>query len=124
MPQSKNALPSKTGLGKQGEELAISYLKSKGFKILEKNQRNRFGEIDIIAKDHGTLVFIEVKTRTSEAFGNPIQGINEKKQERLRHLAMRYMADKGLIEQEVRFDVLGILQTKKETKIEHIPNAF
>lgn len=124
MPQWENALRNKTGLGKKGEELAVSYLKSKGFKILEKNLRSRFGEIDIIAKDHGTLVFIEVKTRTSEAFGLPIQGINEKKQERLRQLAMRYIAEKELIDKEVRFDVLGILQTDKITKIEHIPNAF
>ena len=87
------------------------------------NFRNRFGEIDIIANDHVTLVFIEVKTRTSEAFGKPIQGINERKQERLRQLAMRYIAEKGLIEHKVRFDVLCILQTGKETKIEHIPNA-
>lgn len=115
---------AKINLGKKGEEIALAYLKSKKYKIIEKNLRNRFGEIDIIANDHGTLVFIEVKTRTSEAFGTPIQGINEKKQKRLKQLAMRYIADKGLIEQEVRFDVLGILQTNKETKIEHIPNAF
>ena len=115
---------NKISLGKKGEELAISYLKSKKFKIVEKNLRNRFGEIDIIANDQGTLVFIEVKTRASEAFGKPIQGINEKKQNQLRQLAMRYLAEKGLIEQEVRFDVLGILQTRNQTKIEHIPNAF
>lgn len=117
-------LSDKISLGKKGEELALSYLKSKKYKIIEKNVRNRFGEIDIIAKDQGTLVFIEVKTRTSEAFGSPIQGINERKKERLRQLATRYIAENGLIEQEVRFDVLGILQTGKETKIEHIPNAF
>ena len=115
---------AKINLGKKGEEIALAYLKSKKYKIIEKNLRNRFGEIDIIAKDHGTLVFIEVKTRTSEAFGTPIQGINEKKQKRLKQLAQRYLAEKGLIEQEVRFDVLGILQTGEETKIEHIPNAF
>ena len=117
-------MSDKISLGKKGEEIALAYLKSKKYKIIEKNLRNRFGEIDIIANDHGTLVFIEVKTRTSEAFGSPIQGINERKQERLRQLAMRYLAEKSLVEQEVRFDVLGILQTGKQTKIEHIPNAF
>lgn len=115
---------AKIDLGKKGEELAITYLKSKGFKIIEKNLRNRFGELDIIANDHGILVFIEVKTRTSELFGSPILGVNEKKQIRLRNLALRYIAEKGLVEKEVRFDVLGILKTQKETKIEHIPNAF
>lgn len=115
---------NKINLGKKGEELALSYLKYKKFKIIEKNLRNRFGEIDIIANDHGTLVFIEVKTRTSASFGLPIQGINQKKQERIRQLAIRYIAEKGLIEKEVRFDVLGILQTSKQTKIDYIPNAF
>ena len=124
MRRLERVLSDKISLGKKGEEVALSYLKSKKYKIIEKNLRNRFGEIDIIAKDKGTLVFIEVKTRTSEAFGTPIQGINERKQERLKQLAMRYLAEKGLIDQEVRFDVLGILQTGKETKIEHIPNAF
>ena len=117
-------MSNKIGLGKQGEELAVSYLKSKGFKILEKNLRSRFGELDIIAQDRNTLVFIEVKTRTSEIFGSPIQGVDERKQSRLRNLALRYIAEKGLGEQEVRFDVLGILQTAQETKIEYIPNAF
>ena len=115
---------NKINLGKKGEELALSYLKSKKFKIIEKNLRSRYGEIDIIANDHGTLVFIEVKTRTSEAFGLPIQGINQKKKEKLRQLAMRYLAEKELTEKEVRFDVLGILQTNKQTKIDYIPNAF
>jgi len=124
MLQSENALSDKISLGKKGEEIALSYLKSKKYKVIEKNLRSRFGEIDIIANDHGTLVFIEVKTRTSEAFGTPIQGINEKKQNRLRQLAIRYIAEKVLIEPEVRFDVLGILQINNETKIEHISNAF
>jgi putative endonuclease len=124
MRRLERVLSDRISLGKKGEEIALSYLKSKKYKIVEKNLRNRFGEIDIIAKDKGTLVFIEVKTRTSEAFGTPIQGINEKKQERLKQLAMRYLAEKGLIDQEVRFDVLGILQIGKDTKIEHIPNAF
>ncbi|MDH5185935.1 MAG: YraN family protein [candidate division WOR-3 bacterium] len=117
-------MSDKISLGKQGEKIALSYLKSKRFKIIEKNLRNRFGELDIIAQDKKTLVFIEVKTRTSEAFGNPIQGIDKRKQYRLRMLAQKYIAEKGLLEQEVRFDVLGILQTGKQTKIEHIPNAF
>lgn len=124
MNQCGHALLDKVSLGKTGEKLAVTYLKSKGFKILEKNLRTRFGELDIIANDHGTLVFIEVKTRTSSVFGSPIQGINERKKSRLKNLALRYIAEKGLLEQEVRFDVLGILQTGKQIQIEHIPNAF
>jgi putative endonuclease len=117
-------MANKISLGKQGEKLAFDYLKSKGYKIIGKNLRSRSGELDIVANDHGTLVFIEVKTRTSEMFGLPIQGIDERKQNRIKILAKRYIAEKGLIEQEVRFDFLGVLQTKKETKIELIPNAF
>jgi putative endonuclease len=124
MDQSGRALTDKTNLGKAGERLALAYLKSKGFKILEKNLRTRFGELDIIANDHGTLVFVEVKTRTSSVFGSPIQGVTKQKKARLRNLALRYLADKGLSETEVRFDVLGILQTKDQIQIEHIPNAF
>ncbi len=118
------ALSDKIGLGRKGEELAIAYLKSKGFKILAKNRRNRFGEIDIIAKDHGVLVFVEVKTRTTTSFGSPIQAIDATKQNRLRNLALRYIAEEGLADQQVRFDVLCVLQTPETTKIEHIPNAF
>ncbi|MEO0114662.1 MAG: YraN family protein [candidate division WOR-3 bacterium] len=117
-------MSDKIGLGRKGEELAIAYLKSKGFKILAKNRRNRFGEIDIIAKDHGVLVFVEVKTRTTTSFGSPIQAIDATKQNRLRNLALRYIAEEGLADQQVRFDVLCVLQTPETTKIEHIPNAF
>lgn len=117
-------MSDKASLGRKGEKLAIAYLKSKGFKILAQNQRNRFGEIDIIAKDHGILVFVEVKTRTTTSFGNPIQAVDATKQNRLRNLALRYIAEKGLADQQVRFDVLCVFQTPEAIKIEHIANAF
>lgn len=106
-------------LGKEGEEIAIDYLLSKGYKILEKNFRTSFGEIDIIAKHGDYIVVIEVKTRMSDRFGEPQLSVNRKKQEKLKKLALFYLTRLGK-DHPVRFDVIAI----KNSKIEHIENAF
>jgi putative endonuclease len=111
-------------LGKQGENLAVKYLKSQGFKILDKNFRCQFGEIDIIANEKDTIVFVEVKTRRSADIVEPFESVGRKKQEKIRALAEYYLQDKDYTECEIRFDVLSIVSDKKEQKIEHIVNAF
>ena len=101
--------------GKAGEILAVNFLAKQGFKIIEKNWRfSRLGEIDIIAKDKNTLVFIEVKARTSSAFGEPLESVNEKKFDKMQRLAEIYLSqNKNHTYDGIRFDLIGILLKEK-----------
>lgn len=105
--------------GKKGERLAIEYIEGRGYKVLEKNFRTPFGEIDIIAKDKNHIVIIEVKRRSSDKFGEPSQAVNHRKQEKLKKLALYYLCRIGK-DYPLRFDVIAI----KDKEIEHIENAF
>ena len=106
--------------GKIGETLAINFLEKQGFKIIEKNWRfSRLGEIDIIALDKNTLVFVEVKTRTSTNFGHPIEAISSYKFNRIKKLAEIYLNEKLNNYENFRIDIIGILIGKK-TEITHI----
>lgn len=108
-------------LGIQGETLAKEYLVKQGYKILELNYKNKIGEIDIIAKDGGVVVFVEVKARQSLKFGHPREAVNFYKQQKIRNVAVGYLKFKGLYEQvSVRFDVVDVLGSD----ITHIKNAF
>lgn len=108
--------------GRSGEALAISYLKKKGYKILEKNYRTRFGEIDVIASKEDVLVFIEVKTRNTDVFGAPEESVTVEKQERIKKASLCYLKKFKTIP-SVRFDVISI-ELKPEPQIEHIEYAF
>jgi len=108
----------KIQFGKSGEKKAASFLKKKGFKILEMNYRCRFGEIDIVAKDGDTVVFVEVKTRSTAQFGMGYESVNSRKQEKLTASAQHYIAEKG--ESPARFDVVSI----DGQELTHIINAF
>lgn len=114
-----------TIFGKAGEALACKFLKKKKYKILTKNYRTNFGEIDIIAKKDDTYVFVEVKTRTSLKFGEPKEAVTEFKANTIRRVAENFLKEYGLYDKVlVRFDVIGILGDKKNYEIEHIENAF
>lgn len=113
-----------SSLGKQGEDLAVKYLKSIKYKILDKNYRVAIGEIDIIAKDKEMIVFVEVKTRRSADVVEPFESVGKKKQEKIRALAEYYLQEKDYGECEARFDVLSIVKDGKENRIEHIKDAF
>lgn len=110
-------------LGKKGEALAVSFLRKKGFKIVEKNYRTVFGEIDIIAKDKQVIVFIEVKTRSDNAFGYPFEAVNTRKREKIRKVALSFLK-KYKRELPVRFDVLSITIKEGKEHIEHFKDAF
>ena len=111
--------------GKYGEDLAIELLKAKGFQIIQRNYRQKCGEVDIIAKDKKTLVFIEVKTRSSLRFGQPFEAVTTAKQAQLSRIALDYMTRNKIINQAARFDVISILLEKnREPKIEHLQNCF
>jgi len=106
--------------GRAGESAAEEYLAVRGYYILEKNFRNRFGEIDIIARDGKTLVFIEVKTRKTASHGLPADAVNAKKQGRIGRVALSYISDKKFVNQPCRFDVLSIF----DDRIELFTDAF
>lgn len=108
--------------GMSGEALAINYLKKKGYRILKKNYRTRFGEIDIIACKDDVVVFIEVKTRNTDAFGAPEESVTKQKQERIKKAALCYLKKFKTIP-SVRFDVISI-ELKTEPDIRHIEYAF
>ncbi|MHB8882137.1 MAG: YraN family protein [Thermodesulfovibrionales bacterium] len=110
-------------LGRDGEEAALAFLKKAGFTILDINYKTVFGEVDIIGRDRGVTVFIEVKARSSIAFGHPFEAVTKKKQERLKRLALFYMKQKKK-ELPLRFDVLSISFAGGKPSIEHIRDAF
>ena len=110
--------------GKKGEIIAKSFLEKKKFKIIETNYKNKIGEIDIIAKDKDYLVFVEVKTRTSRAFGDPSEAVDDNKQFKIRQVAELYLIEKKLTEKPCRFDVVAILDNNGDAEIRHIEDAF
>jgi len=107
-------------IGKIGEEKAIVFLKNNGYKILDKNFRTRFGEIDIIAEEKNDIVFIEVKTRTNYSFGVPQLAVDIKKQKKITKAALHYIKIKNISNKNFRFDVVAQINDK----IELIKNAF
>lgn len=110
-------------LGKKGELIACQFLKEKGFEILETNFRLEKDEIDIIAKDGNNLVFAEVKTRSTDYFGEPEIAVGAKKEEFLIRAAENYLIINNL-DIEIRFDIISIIINPKQTKIRHIIDAF
>lgn len=110
-------------LGKIGEDLAANYLLRKGYTILERNWRYSRDEIDIIVRDGNWLVIVEVKTRTSEYFGEPEMAVTSSKQKSLVRAAEGYIAEHDY-RGETRFDVIGILLNHQDTELNHIEDAF
>ena len=110
-------------LGKQGEKIAAVYLRKKGYEIMATSFRYDKAEIDIICKKGNTIVFVEVKTRTSEDFGDPEEAVVAKKQEKLVKAAERFIETNDLIG-ESRFDVVSVTLLGKKEKVHHIRDAF
>ena len=111
-------------LGKKGEDLAVSRLKALKYKIVERNYKCRLGEIDVIAREKDTLVFIEVKTRATVDFGGPAAAVNDRKQRQLSKVALTYLNQKSLSDIPARFDVVSVELIPPEPRIEVIRNAF
>ena len=108
--------------GKQGETIAVEYLRGKGYCILEQNWHNHHQEIDIIARKGNELVIVEVKSRTGTPLVNPYAAVNRNKQNLLIKAANAYIQWKN-IDMETRFDIISIV-LGKEVIIDHIENAF
>ena len=112
-------------LGVIGEELAYHFLSRKGYKILLKNYECALGEIDLVAKEKGALVFVEVKTRRSEAFGSPLESVTRQKRRQIVKTAQYYLKRYGIKDVACRFDVVSILILRdQEPAIEVIQDAF
>lgn len=112
-------------LGERGEEIATAYLKGRKFTIVERNFRCKGGEVDIIARDGKTLVFVEVKTRRNLSFGPPQSALTPFKQRQISKAALTWLAQKKLFGVSARFDVIAILLPDHEVPvIDHIRNAF
>ncbi|MFC1699625.1 YraN family protein [Candidatus Omnitrophota bacterium] len=114
----------KQDLGKKGERLALMFLRQKGYQIIARNFSSRTGEIDIVAGDNGTTVFVEVKTRSSTDFGRPDEAIDRKKIRHLYRCAQFYIRKHALLpEGSFRFDVVSVILSTP-AKINLIKNAF
>lgn len=113
-------------LGRLGEQAALSYLVTQGYRILEQNWRCRAGELDLIAEIGTTLVFIEVRTRSSYSFGTPFESVDYRKQQKVRKLAQIYLNyGSTLADQDLRFDVISVqLDASGRPAIDHLSGAF
>jgi putative endonuclease len=111
-------------LGKQGERVAELYLQKKGYKLVERNYRCSGGELDLIVLDRRVVVFVEVKTRTGDGFGTPLEAVEFRKQQRMIRAAQFFLAQKNLQQRDARFDVVGVSWPGREPVVEHIENAF
>lgn len=117
---------SKKSLGDRGEDAAARYLKRRGFRILARGHDSPLGELDIIAVEGRTIVFVEVKTRSSNDAGHPTEAIDARKERRMTQAALSYLKSKGLLQNAARFDVVAVTWPAgvRRPLIEHYKNAF
>jgi putative endonuclease len=116
-------MPETNNLGSAGEAAAVKYLENLGYAILERNWRFKKLEVDIIARFNEEMVFAEVKTRSTDVFGDPEIFVTKKKQRFLIQAANAYIGQTDF-NGDARFDILAILQDKQNLVVKHIPNAF
>jgi putative endonuclease len=119
----------KDAVGRHGEELAARHLEAAGLQILARNWRCRAGELDIVARDAGALVFVEVKTRSSLACGAPAEAVSPTKAARIRQLAMQWVAAQRAEGElaawsTLRFDVVSVLRQHGRFEVTHLKGAF
>ena len=111
-------------LGKIGEDLAVSELERRGYAITARRYRTPCGEIDIVADDRGTLVFVEVKARADAEFGSAAEAVTPWKQRRLARMARDYLTRERIVDRPCRFDVVAIMFDTPEPTIDVFQNAF
>lgn len=112
-------------LGERGEALAWNFLRKRGYSILERNYRTRFGEMDVVARKDGVLIFLEVKTRRDHRFGLPSEAVDWKKRRRLTRVAYTYLQSRGLEDNAARFDILSVTwDGSREPQFSLLEDAF
>jgi putative endonuclease len=115
---------AKDVLGRHGEQLAAEYLERSGMRILDRNWRCAEGELDIVAAQRQVLVVCEVKTRSSDRYGTPLEAITRQKQRRLRRLAICWVVAHGVLFDEIRIDAVGVLRAASgEFTVTHVPGV-
>lgn len=112
------------GLGRRGEELAAAFLEKAGYRIVARNYRTKGAELDIVARQRNQLVFVEVKSRNSRAFGSPFEAITSAKQRKIALGAREYLARENCGDLAARFDVVAVSFAAGKPEIEHLPDAF
>lgn len=123
--QKEGMVDTRRKLGNRGEKIAAKFLRKQGYQIIEKNYRSRLGEIDIVAKEDESVVFVEVKTRCSTHFGLPEEALSYDKRRRLSKLALGYLAHRRIKDTNCRFDVVSILMdNNRANHVKLIKNAF
>jgi putative endonuclease len=111
--------------GQASEMQAEQFLVAKGYHILDRNVRTRLGELDLVADDHGVVVFVEVKGRTTDAFGGALLAVDHRKRVKLTKLATQYLAQRHWSDKVCRFDVVLVQgRASDQGRIEHLQNAF
>ena len=110
-------------LGNEGEEMAVEFLRKKGYEIVARNFRYQKAEVDIIARTDGTLVVVEVKTRSTPDFGDPQEFVKARQIQQLLK-AVDYFVNEHDLDVEVRFDIIAIIRNKSGTRLEHLEDAF
>ena len=122
MPTKANK--NKRDRGTEAETLAANFLEERGMRIIERNFRFERGEIDIIAEDGDELVFVEVKARRSNAFGEPEDAVTPEKEEQIKKVAEGYLFERQIEDRPCRFDVVAVSVVNGKQTITHLPNAF
>jgi len=120
----KNQKQFNVKTGAKGEDIGAAYLVEQGYRVLERNVKARFGEIDLVAKEGDTLVFVEIKTRRSTGLGFPEEAVNRHKQRQLSRLAAWYLQSRHLDRQKARFDVVSVLGLEESATVRIFKNAF
>ncbi|MCL1936008.1 MAG: YraN family protein [Defluviitaleaceae bacterium] len=110
--------------GNLGEDIAISFLVKKNFKIITKNYYTKHGEIDIIVTDKEYIVFVEVKYRTNKNFGSPAEAVTNNKIKKITKSAIYYISQNNIQNKDIRFDIIEITKIKNEYVINHIVDSF
>jgi putative endonuclease len=122
----RRTLFPETDLGRRGEDAAARFLRRKGYKIVARGDADGPGELDLVAVEGSTVVFVEVKTRRGRERGLPSEAVNQEKQRRLTRAAVAYLKRHGLLEYPARFDVLSVTwpEGRRHPEIEHLVGAF
>jgi len=110
--------------GKMGEEIAAKHLVGVGYEILERNFRCPLGEMDIVARDHETMVFVEVRSRRTDNYGSPLESVGFTKQKKISRVAEYYLNRHGLQQVKARFDVVAVKLSPSRPEVELIRDAF
>lgn len=118
------ARDGRQSLGKLGEDLACAELSRRGYELLDRRYRTRFGEIDIVARHRGAIVFVEVKARRGDSFGDGAAAVTGGKQHRIGQMAVDFLSRRRLTNQPCRFDVVAISFDRGLPRVDVYENAF